>query len=163
MRPAAADDAGFLADVVIEATRAQGLLPDGFDERRWRERFSAWTLEQVRGQVPGSTTSVIETGSVRAGRLRVTRTADHIELSGLQLLPRVQRQGIGTAIIEDLKAQAARAGVPLDLDVEKGNRDARKLYERLGFTQIGETERESHLRWDPRAGADETSARRSTG
>jgi ribosomal protein S18 acetylase RimI-like enzyme len=153
IRPATADDVEFLADVVLDATRAQGRLPRDFDERQWRERFCAWTMEQVRGEIPDSTTSVVEVDDERAGRLRIARTAGCVELCGIQLLPRIQRRGIGTAIIEDLKAQAAAADVPLDLGVEKDNPDARKLYDRLGFIHIGETEQESRLRWNPRPDA----------
>jgi ribosomal protein S18 acetylase RimI-like enzyme len=154
IRLAAGADAGFLADVVIEATRAQGRLPDGFDERRWRDGFGRRTGEEIRGEVPGSTTSVIEVNDERAGRLRVTRTAGCIELCGIQLLPGAQRRGIGSAIIESLKEQAAAAGVPLDLSVEKDNPDARRLYERLGFVPVGETDEECSLRWNPQAGAE---------
>jgi ribosomal protein S18 acetylase RimI-like enzyme len=153
IRPATAEDVGFLADVVIEATSAQDRLPDDFDEPQWRKGFCEWTLEQVRGEISDSTTSVVEVDNESAGRLRVTRTADYIELSGIQLLPDIQRRGIGTAIIEDLKAQAAVAGIPLDLGVEKDNPDARKLYERLGFVQVGETEQEHKLQWKPRPGS----------
>jgi GNAT superfamily N-acetyltransferase len=153
LRAATAGDVQFLADVVIEATRAQGRFPDGFDERDWRQRFSAWTMGEVRGEVPGSTTNVIEIGTDRVGRLRITHTAGCIELSGIQLLPRVQRHGIGTAVIEDLKAEAASAGVPLELGVEKDNPDARRLYERLGFTHAGETDEEYRFRWNPRPDA----------
>jgi GNAT superfamily N-acetyltransferase len=149
IRPAAADDVGFLADVVVEATRAQGRLPDDFDEQQWRKGFDAWTLEQIQGEILDSATSVIEVDNERVGRLRITRTAHSIELSGIQLLPDIQRHGIGTAIIEDLKAQAASACIPLDLGVEKDNPDARKLYERLGFVQVDETEHECKLRWNP--------------
>jgi GNAT superfamily N-acetyltransferase len=151
VRPATAEDVGFLADVVIEATRAQGRLPDGFDERQWRTDFSQWTMEQVRNADPGGTTSVVEVDNERVGRVRITRTAGCIELSGIQLLPGFQRHGIGTAIIEDLKAQAAAAGIPLDLGVEKDNPDARRLYERLGFVRVGETDQEFKLRWEPAA------------
>jgi GNAT superfamily N-acetyltransferase len=49
----------------------------------------------------------IESGGGRVGRLRITRSPDRIELSGIQLLPHVQGRGIGTAIIKDLK-QATR-------------------------------------------------------
>lgn len=150
IRSATADDVGFLADVVIEATRAQGRLPDDFDERQWRGGFGAWTMEQVRGECTDSSTSVVEIGNERVGRLRVIRTAGYIELCGIQLLPDFQRHGIGTAIIEDLKAQAAAVGIPLDLSVEKDNPDARKLYDRLGFVQVGEAEQEYKLRWSPR-------------
>jgi ribosomal protein S18 acetylase RimI-like enzyme len=148
-----AEDVEFLTDVVIEATRAQGRLPNDFDERHWRKRFAEWTTQQLRGEIPDSATSVVEVGNQRAGRVRVTRTADYIELSGIQLLPDIQRHGIGTAIIEDLKAQAAAVCIPLELSVEKDNPQARKLYERLGFVQVGETEQECKLRWDPRPDA----------
>jgi ribosomal protein S18 acetylase RimI-like enzyme len=148
-RPASADDVEFLADVVIEATRAQGRLPEDFDERQWRTAFGEWTMEQVRGEVADSGTSVVEVENRPVGRLRVTRTAGNIELCGIQLLPDVQRRGIGTAVIEDLKAQAAAAGIPLDLSVEKDNPQARKLYDRLGFLPVGETDQESRLRWSP--------------
>jgi GNAT superfamily N-acetyltransferase len=153
IRPATADDVRFLADVVIEATRAQGRLPEGFDERHWRTGFSEWTMEQVRDGHSGRMTSVVEVDNERAGRLRVTRTAGCIELCGIQLRPGFQRHGIGTAIIEDLKTQAAAAGIPLGLGVEKDNPDALRLYERLGFVRVGETDQEYKLRWDPRPGA----------
>jgi len=154
IRPATADDVGFLVAVVIEATRAQGRIPNDFDEGQWRKDFADWTMEQVRGEIPDSATSVIEVDNQSAGRLRITHTADYIELSGIQLLPDIQRHGIGSAIIEDLKAQAAAAGISLDLGVEKDNPEARKLYERLGFVQIGETEEECKLRWNPRPDGD---------
>ncbi|HET9893371.1 MAG TPA: hypothetical protein VFQ44_00290 [Streptosporangiaceae bacterium] len=100
IRKATAEDARFLADVVFEATRAQGRVPDDFDESEWREKFGHRTMEEIFGEVPGSTTSVIETGHERAGRLRITRTAGSIEVSGIQLLPSFQRRGMGTAIID---------------------------------------------------------------
>jgi hypothetical protein len=70
------------------------------------------TRKQICGEVPDGTTSVIESGGGSVGRLRITRSTDRIELSGIQLLPRVQGRGIGTAIIEDLKAEAKAAGIP---------------------------------------------------
>jgi ribosomal protein S18 acetylase RimI-like enzyme len=149
IRPATLRDTGFLADVVLAATAAQGRLPDAFDEPKWRKGFTESTREQVRGEVAGSTTSVIELGGDPVGRLRVTRSPDRIELSGIQLLPRVQGRGIGTAIIEDLKAEAKAAGVPLDIAVEKDNPRARRLYERLGCVKVAEDDQEHKLRWCP--------------
>ena len=149
IRPAIVDDVMFLADLIIDATRAQGRLPVDFDEQQWRQWFGEWTLEEIEGPGSSSTTSVIEVDRERVGRLRIDRTADHLELCGIQLLPRIQRRGIGTAIIEDLQAQAVSAGVPVDLGVEKDNPQARKLYERLGFVQVGETRAEHRLRWNP--------------
>jgi len=149
IRPAALEDIGFLTDVVLTATRAQGRLPGTFDEPAWRTAFTAWTRKQIRGDVPGSTTSIIESGGGPVGRLRITRSKDHIELSGIQLLPHAQGRGIGTAIIEHLKAEAAAADIPLDIGVEKDNPRARRLYERLGCVQVAEDEQEHKLRWAP--------------
>ena len=162
IRPATLKDVGFLADVVVEATRAQGRLSDAFDETTWRRNFTAWTQKQILGDVPESMTSVIEFGGERVGRLRVTRSRDGIELSGIQLLPKVQGRGIGTAIIEDLKAEAEATGICLDIGVEKDNPRARRLYERLGCVQVAEDEQEHKLRWCPSApgpGAREFAAR----
>ncbi len=149
IRPATLEDTGFLADVVLTATRAQGRVPGDFDESAWRDAFTEWTRKQIRGEVPDGTTSVIESGGGRACRLRITRSTDRIELSGIQLLPRVQGRGIGTAIIEDHKAEAKAAGIPLDIGVEKDNPRARRLYERLGCVQVAEDEQEHKLRWCP--------------
>lgn len=149
IRPATLEDTGFLADLVLAATRAQGRLTDAFDEPKWRSGFTEWTRKEVSGEVPDSTTSVIELGGGPVGRLRITRGRDRIELSGIQLLPRVQGRGIGTAIIEDLKTEAKAAGVPLDIGVEKDNLRARRLYERLGCVQVAEDEQEHKLRWCP--------------
>jgi GNAT superfamily N-acetyltransferase len=149
LRQAVVDDVDFLADVVLAATRAQGRQPDDFDESQWRKSFAGWTAEQIRDEDPHTTTSVIELDSEPVGRLRITRSDECIELSGIQLLPRVQGRGIGTAIINDLKIEAAAAGIPVDIGVEKDNPSARRLYERLGCTKIGETEHEHRLRWHP--------------
>jgi len=151
IRPATAEDVGFLTDVVFEATQAQGRFPDGFNAQQWRTAFAQWTHEQLLGEDPDSATSVIEVDDEPVGRLRIVSTAGNIELAGIQLLPGYQRHGIGTAIIENLKAQAAALGIPVDLDVEKDNPDARKLYDHLGFIQVGETEQEYTLRWGPPA------------
>jgi ribosomal protein S18 acetylase RimI-like enzyme len=96
-------------------------------------------LKQVQGQIQDSTTYVIECGDRRAGRLRVVRTADRIEIAGLQVMPVFQRRGIGTAVITAVLDEAATRAVPVVLQVDKDNPDARRLYLRLGFRQVGET------------------------
>ena len=143
LRPATAEDVSFLADVTIEATRDQGLVPDGFDEPEWRAGFEAWSHEQVRGEVEHSTTYVVEVDGLPAGRLRVVRTVEGVELAGLQLLPALQSRGVGTAIIEQLTDEASVAGQRLRLSVERVNGRARALYERLGFVEVGGDESEA--------------------
>ena len=145
VRPATEHDVLFLTDVVVVATRAQGRLADDFDEPEFRAGFAEWTREQVRGEVEGSETSVIEIEGERAGRLRVVRAPDHHELAGIQLLPAHQGHGIGTHLVEQFLVEARRAGVPARISVEKDNPRARALYERLGFAPVDETETDDVL------------------
>jgi ribosomal protein S18 acetylase RimI-like enzyme len=147
IRPAAMSDVAFLTDIVIEATSAQERLPKDFDEADWRGHFSSWTEEQIRGETPGGSTSVIELGGEAVGRLRVLRDEQCIELAGIQLHPRVQGRGIGTRIVEELKDEAARTGLSLELTVERDNSGARRLYKRLGFVKVGEEDNEERFRW----------------
>ncbi len=145
VRPATEHDVLFLTDVVVVATRAQGRLPDDFDEPEFRAGFAEWTREQVRGEVEGSETSVIEIEGERAGRLRVVRAPDHHELAGIQLLPAHQGHGIGTHLVEQFLVEARGAGLPARISVEKDNPRARALYERLGFARVDETETDDVL------------------
>jgi len=146
IRPATQDDVSFLTDVVVEATYDQGRFPDDFDEVDFRSGFGEWTAEQVRGELDGSSTSVVEVDGVRAGRLRVVRRRDLVEIAGLQLLPEHQSQGVGRTVVDRLVAQARADGLPVELGVEKDNPRAREFWERCGFAYVGEGEGEHRMR-----------------
>ncbi len=62
----------------------------------------------------------------------------------LQLSESIRGQGVGQGLLEDLLADAARAGVAVGLSVLKAN-PAKRLYERLGFSIVGEDAREFHM------------------
>ena len=111
LRTATDEDVAFLTDVVVEATRAQGRLPADFDETEFRAGFTDWTREQVRGDLAGSSTSVVEIDGVPVGRLGVVRADDRVELAGIQLLPAHQSRGIGASIVTSLihEARLSRA------------------------------------------------------
>lgn len=151
LRPATETDAAFLTDVVIEATRHQGRFAADFDERSFRDRYRQRTSEQIADVDADSTLSVIELAGQLAGRLRVVRTADSIELAGLQLRPQFQSNGVGSSIIGELTAEAVATDRSLVLGVEKDNPRARSLYRRLGFVQTGATDREFRMSWNPSA------------
>jgi ribosomal protein S18 acetylase RimI-like enzyme len=84
------------------------------------------------------------------GALAVKQEPNTLVLANLQLLPDAQKQGLGTAIIRTLLWQARQLGVSVSLQVLKVN-PARKLYERLGFTVIGETATHYLMRTAPQA------------
>nr|WP_221377720.1 GNAT family N-acetyltransferase [Actinoplanes polyasparticus] len=147
VRPATADDAYVLADIVMAATKAQGRWPERSPEQdaEWREGFAEWSREPS----PGSELSVILLDDEVVGRLRVVRRESALQLAGIQLLPSVQGRGIGTSIIRGLQDVAAREGIPLLIGVEKDNPRARRLYERLGCRLESESDEEFLLRWTP--------------
>lgn len=149
IRQAGESDVAFLVDVVVETMRPDERWPVGSDESEFRRGYSAWMTAQVCGADPSSLTSVIESAGEPIGRLRVERTEDGIELSGIQIRPGLQSRGIGTSIIEELQREAATANVSFFLNVGHNNPRARSLYERLGFVYVGEAGKEARLRWVP--------------
>lgn len=78
-------------------------------------------------------------GGEDAGWLVFERREDAIEIDGLYLLPKFQKSGIGTKIIEGVIAQADSDLLPVRLGVAKIN-PALRLYERLGFEVVSESE-----------------------
>jgi ribosomal protein S18 acetylase RimI-like enzyme len=90
---------------------------------------------------------VIEIDGARAGRQRVVRAPDHLELAGIQLLPAHQGHGLGTYLIEQFLLDARRAGLPARITVDNDNPRARALYERLGFVAVAGSDDETTLQW----------------
>ncbi len=77
------------------------------------------------------------------GAISAQRTAGELFIGNIEILPAYQGRGLGTAIIGELLAQAARDNVPAILQVLKVN-PAQRLYRRLGFAPIGDTHPYSH-------------------
>jgi len=147
IRKAVMEDVSFLADVVVKATIAQGRFGSDFDEAEYRAGFEEWTRETLAGKEPECILSVIEYDNHPVGRFRVLRNEKDIMLAGIQLLPEYQNKGIGTYLVEQLKQEAEQMGIPLLLNVAKDNPNAQRLYERLGFSLIGQDEKEYHMEY----------------
>lgn len=67
----------------------------------------------------------------------------------ISVFSRFRGQGIGRALIEASQRAAASAGRGMRLHVLKDNRDARRLYERLGFAITHSIPTHHHMRWLP--------------
>ena len=87
IRPATLADVDFLTSTAIAANEDQAPAARRPSSRRTGPGSVEWTEQQVRGEIPDSTTSVVTAYGVDVGRLRVVRTAELVELAGLQLLP----------------------------------------------------------------------------
>jgi ribosomal-protein-alanine N-acetyltransferase len=78
----------------------------------------------------------------RAGEIAAfglaTIVIDEAELLTLACAPHLRGQGLGCDVFSALDADAARRGATeWRLDVARGNTSARRLYDRLGFFEIG--------------------------
>lgn len=63
---------------------------------------------------------------------------DELHINTIAVDARLRRQGLATALMQHVLAEAARAGARrATLEVRASNDAARRLYERLGFTVAG--------------------------
>jgi ribosomal protein S18 acetylase RimI-like enzyme len=139
LRPATEADRDFLLELYA-STREQELAQVDWDEGARQafveHQFSAQD-QHYRSNYPGATLDVIEVEGERAGRLYVYRGEEDIRIMDIAVAPEFRGRGIGTALIEELMAEAGSTGRSLSIHVEMQN-PARALYERLGFVAVGE-------------------------
>ena len=142
-RPAVDTDLDFLYELYKAAMMPY--LVDAFgpwDEDQQREEFrKCFNPAEVR---------VIQWDGADAGAVHVQERAEELFIASIEVLPRFQRRGIGTAVVRDVLAQAARQGKPVALRVLKGNIGARSLYQRLGFGITGENDTHYLMASEPR-------------
>lgn len=74
------------------------------------------------------------------GAVYLAHRPDSVFVESLEVLPEHQNRGAGSAALRWVLGQAAQQGRTVTLQVHKVNTGARTLYERLGFSVIGETE-----------------------
>ena len=91
--------------------------------------------QYYREHYPDTSFDVILLGAEAVGRLYVSRWRDELRIVDIALLPEFCNRGIGTTLLRGLQSEAAAAGKPLRIHVERFN-PALRLYERLGFRQI---------------------------
>jgi ribosomal protein S18 acetylase RimI-like enzyme len=94
-----------------------------------------------------SDTHIITLDGQYVGWLEVCDTGPEIFLKQFYIMPTVQRRGIGTKVMQRLLAERQQTRKPIVLGVLKNN-PARRLYERLGFSVVGETEMKYMMRRD---------------
>jgi ribosomal protein S18 acetylase RimI-like enzyme len=142
LRAARPEDADFLWQL-----RQQALRPHV--EKAW----GAWDDVQQRkffdrGFQPRDTNIIVSDGR-DVGRLEIVHSRWEIFFGLIELLPEVQRRGLGSQIVRDLQGEASQKKLPIRLQVIKVNEDAQRLYLRLGFKPAGETTTHRLLLWQP--------------
>ncbi|WP_350269374.1 GNAT family N-acetyltransferase [Brevibacterium sp. CBA3109] len=106
-------------------------------------------LEEEAAIVPMSLVPlvfVLGLDGVDVGALYLGRRAEDTWLELMEVAPDSQGQGVGAAILSWVVEQSAKAGRGTMLQVHKVNARAKRLYEREGFAEVGETETHHLLR-----------------
>ncbi|MBO1074858.1 GNAT family N-acetyltransferase [Roseomonas marmotae] len=126
-RPAAEADFEALHDLSARTMRPHLERIGRWDpERRRRNARAAFDAGGIR---------VIERDGATIGCIGFRRHADHAEISAFFLEPSCQGQGLGSAILALLVAEAE--GLPVHLEVLKQS-PAMRFYERAGFVRGAE-------------------------
>jgi ribosomal protein S18 acetylase RimI-like enzyme len=150
LRPIRGRDQAFLYQVYA-GTRAEEMALVPWDEAEkaafLRMQFEAQHKFYAE-QFPDARFDVVLHRGRRIGRLYVDRRADEIRIIDIALLPECRGDGIGGAMMQALLDEAAAAGKPLRIHVEKNNR-ALRLYGRLGFSEIEDQGVYLLLEWLP--------------
>ena len=147
IRPAVATDARAIAEVQVATwkTTYRGIVPDALldglsvDEReqRWQERLSTGDPMLVACDAAGNVEGFVCGGAERTGRLGCDG-----ELYAIYLLERVQRQGLGTLLVNQfVRELRARGFTSMALWVLALS-PFRRFYEALGGKVIAEREHE---------------------
>lgn len=101
----------------------------------------------LRRNTDFAATKVIVVDGAGAGRLDIEERDGDVYVGLIEVAAGFQRRGIGTRVLRDVLDDAFAAGRGVCLNVLKVNPDAHRLYRRLGFVVVAETE----IRWRMRA------------
>jgi ribosomal protein S18 acetylase RimI-like enzyme len=139
LRPARDADFQFLYELHEATMRDYVEQTWGWDDQTQLQRFRS-------GFQPELLTIVIVDG-VDSGMIATESRPADVWLSSIELHPRIQRRGIGAALVRRVIEEAEARHVPAVLRVLKVNIGARRLYQRLGFVVVGETETHYDMRY----------------
>jgi len=81
------------------------------------------------------------------GRLWVAQDEFQFTLVDIAIHPSVQSKGIGSALIQRLQQESARARLPIHCMVSRFNPGSLRFHKRLGFSIIREDQVHYYLEW----------------
>ncbi len=140
LRPAVPDDYPFALALYIEGSAKHLKKIGRWDEARILRRFArAFGL---------GVSHILRVDGEDAGWIQVIEFAGQLHLRQLHLAAFARNRGIGTHLIEALKARGASGRKPVSLDVMHGN-PAKELYLRLGFRPIRANLDKTRMIWRP--------------
>jgi GNAT superfamily N-acetyltransferase len=140
LRPAAASDRPFLLRVYA-SVREPELESAGIPPEQW----APFVAQQFEAQSSHYETyedtsfDVVLVDGEPAGRLIVARWPEELRVVDVALLPEYRGRGVGGSLLRSLLDEADGRGVKASIHVERFN-PALRLYTRLGFRPVSETD-----------------------
>lgn len=107
---------------------------------------------QIQGNAahyPNALQLVVERFGERIGRVIVDFGANEIKILNIAVITEARGNGYGSGVLRGLQQVAAKAQVPLVLEVMRSNRMAKQLYLRLGFIAEQAGPIEERMVWYP--------------
>lgn len=132
--PVRPEDESFLFDLYAQ-TRSEEVAGWGWSDAQQRDFLQMQFRIQRQGyalQYPSASWWIVRHRGASVGRLVVDRSIDALRLVDVAVLTEWRGQGLGTWLVRNLQAEAARERKPLRLSVAVDN-PAQRLYQRLGF------------------------------
>jgi ribosomal protein S18 acetylase RimI-like enzyme len=149
-RPVTGGDQRFLLDLYI-STRADEFASLGWDQRQLetllKMQFEA-QRNSYRIYYPDAEQSIIQHEAQDVGQMIVDNTAGRVLLVDISILPQYRNRGIGTSVLTRLLKGSQSRGENVVLNV-LSNSSAVRLYSRLGFDKVGETDTHWEMVWKP--------------
>lgn len=138
-RPIGGEDMEFLCSLYA-STREEELAPVPWPPEHkmafLRQQFEA-QHRHYQEHYAGAAFDLLLVDGRPAGRLYVARWTKTVRIVDIALMPEFRGHGIGTALVTELFAEADASGRTVSIHVESNN-PARRLYQRLGFQDVGE-------------------------
>jgi len=96
---------------------------------------------------PNSCYHIVLLDGKAVGRLWVAPGDGEFHLVDIAVHPSLQGNGIGTALIQRLQQEAAKARLPIRSSVFRFNPGSLRFHQRLGFTIVRADEMYYHMEW----------------
>jgi len=140
LRPIKTGDEEFLYQVYASTRKDEMAMVDWTKEQIenfLRMQFNAQHKYYQENYVDSNFDIILKDG-IPSGRLYVARWEKEIRIIDIALLPEFRRKGIGSMLLKNIMAEAAKDDKPVSIHVEHYN-PALSLYKRLGFRKIDDT------------------------
>jgi len=136
LRRATESDFSFMESLYRHSREAELAMTPFSEEQKAlfiRQQFSAQTQHYL-AHYANDFFNIVEVDGVPAGRFYVDYWSSEIRIVDIALMPEFQGKGLGSFLMKKVLSEGTEKNQPVTIHVEQNN-PAKRLYERLGFTE----------------------------